>query len=210
METVIIICLLIIIFLLMQDQAANKKRPPVDQTSEVKKEKLRSIMGAAKGLIVRSDNKEFFERDVISEITSSHTEDVSHQERTSPIQMQKEELDEVFADPVDLEAEEEEWIRRGIMDNHTNLAQGVTFEEMHDAGRLLRCDILPSAEKKVAVTLVQKIHGTELYNLLKDSVEGASKKIAELLEASFSESDKANFTYHHTDDPTEFDINQFI
>src|SRR5690606_1602434 len=97
------------------------------------------------------------------------------------IQIPQEELAEGFSNIPDFEEEEEEWNRYGISGSDDSLAQGVTFDELSTVGALLQKDNLEQSQKETAVTLVQKLHGTELLSLLENSIEGASQKIAELL-----------------------------
>ena len=85
----------------------------------------------------------------------------------------------------DLEEEEEEWNRYGVSDVENGLAQGVTFEELGTVGMLLQKEKLEPSQKETAVTIVQKIDGTELFNLLESSMEGASQKIAGYWIAAF-------------------------
>ncbi|MBD8084572.1 conjugal transfer protein TraD [Chryseobacterium caseinilyticum] len=203
METVIIICLLIVIFLLMQDKAANKKIFDPSSPCEDKKNKHPSVMGEPKRLILNRHQSDSSEPEKKYSETASERLNVEDSKEERYFQIPNEDLDKVFSGPVDLEEEEEEWKKYGFTVDSANLAQGVTFEEFDDAGRLLRSDPLRPIEKDAAVHLFSKIQGTELFNLLESSINGVSVKIATLLDNSFSKGDIKK-------DVTEFDINEFI
>lgn len=210
METVIIICLLVVIFLLIKDKAGNTEKSIITPETDGNKPELPSIMGKPKKVIVPL-NKAMpsgVETKALEKV-SEHMQEKHPEEINIPVQISHEALDEVFTPSINLEEEEEEWKKLGIMVDDTNLAQGATFEELSEAGRLLKSNDLQTAQKEAAIALVHKIQGTELFDLLENSVEGASKKIAELLEISFAE-DTAHFSPFTANNLTEFDINQFI
>jgi hypothetical protein len=75
---------------------------------------------------------------------------------------------------------------------------------------LLQQDVLEPALQKKAANIVQRIQGTELFSLLENSMEGASQKIAALLDKSlsagtdFSSSDLRNSSLEG------FDIGEFV
>ena len=110
----------------------------------------------------------------------------------------------------DLEEEEEEWNRYGISGGDNSLAQGVTYDELSSVGALLQKENLEQAQKETAVAIVQKLQGTELFSLLENSIEGASRKIAELLDSTLStESDDGSSTLRKSD-LSDFDIGEFV
>ena len=126
------------------------------------------------------------------------------------IQIPQEELDEVFTDVPDLEEEEEEWQERGITGSDDGLAQGVTFEELSSVGMMLQKDSLELSQKETAVAIVQKLQGTELFSLLENSMEGASRKIAELLDQSLSVENDSGSSNLRKNDVEDFDIGEFL
>lgn len=210
METVIIICLLMIIFLLIKDKAGNTKRWIITSSNDGTKTKHPSIMGKPKKVIVTSDKVMPLEVETkVLEKASEHIREIDPEEINVPVQISREALGEVLSPSINLEEEEEEWRKWGIMVDDINLAQSTTFEELMEAGRLLKSNELQVTQKEATVALVQKIQGTELFDLLENSVEGASKKIAELLDISLAE-ETAHFSSFIANDFTEFDINQFI
>jgi hypothetical protein len=126
------------------------------------------------------------------------------------IQIPQEELDEVFGNVPDFEEEEEEWNRYGISGRDNGFAQGVTFEELSSVGMLLQKEKLEPSQKETAVAIVQKIQGTELFSLLENSIESASRKIAELLDGSLSSETDAGSSTLRKNDLENFDIGEFL
>ncbi|WP_449404229.1 conjugal transfer protein TraD [Flavobacterium ranwuense] len=126
------------------------------------------------------------------------------------IEIPQEELDDIFRNMPDFEEEEEEWNRYGISSGDYGFAQGVTFEELSSVGLLLQKEKLEPSQKETAVAIVQKIQGTELFSLLENSMESASRKIAELLDGSLSSETDAGSSTLRKNDLGEFDIGEFI
>lgn len=212
METVIVICLLIIIVLLMQDKIVIQNRLRQQQS---KKEKvnpnLPDIMGQPKpvrSLLVPNNANE-------SQIEETEVDrdnfDIEYDENENVgVQIPQEELDEVFSNMPDFEEEEEEWNRYGISGADDGFAQGVTFEELSSVGMLLQKDKLEPSQQETAIALVQKIQGTELFSLLENSIESASRKIAELLDASLSSEKNSGSSFLRKVDFNEFDIGEYV
>jgi len=126
------------------------------------------------------------------------------------IEIPQEELDDVFRNQPDLEEEEEEWNGYGMSAWNDGFAQGVTFEELSAVGMLLIKDKLEPSQKETAIALVQKIQGTELFSLLENSMESASRKIAELLDGSLSSEKDSGSSYLRKNDFNDFDIGDFV
>ena len=212
METVIVICLLIVIVLLMQDKIVIQNRLRQQQP---KKEKvnpnLPDIMGQPKPVrslsVPNNANKSQIEETEVDpdnfDIEYDENENVS-------VQIPQEELDEVFSNMPDFEQEEEEWNRYGISGTDDGFAQGVTFEELSSVGMLLQKDKLEPSQQETAIALVQKIQGTELFSLLENSIESASRKIAELLDGSLSSEKHSGSSYLRKIDLNEFDIGEYV
>ncbi|MBK1442293.1 conjugal transfer protein TraD [Parapedobacter sp. ISTM3] len=209
MEIIIVICLLIVIALLLQDKIVIHKRSEQKPTQEKVNPNLPDIMGQPKpvrSLLVPNTANE-------SQITEPEINldnlDIEYDENVS-IQIPQEELDEVFSNMPDLEEEEEEWNRYGISGGDNGFAQGVTYDELSSVGALLQKENLEQAQKETAVAIVQKLQGTELFSLLENSIEGASRKIAELLDSTLSsESDDGSSTLRKSD-LGDFDIGEFV
>jgi hypothetical protein len=110
----------------------------------------------------------------------------------------------------DLEEEEEEWNRYGISGGDDSLAQGVTYDELSSVGALLQKENLEHSQKETAVAIVQKLQGTELFSLLENSIEGASRKIAELLDSTLSSETETGSSTMWKNDLSDFDIGEFV
>ncbi|MBU8882226.1 conjugal transfer protein TraD [Kaistella sp. DKR-2] len=211
METVIVICLLIVIALLMQDKIVIKKSSEHKPVQEKVNPKLPDIMGQpkpARSLLVpnAANESQIEEQEIIPDNL-----DIEYDENENVgIQIPQEELDEIFSNIPDLEEEEEEWNRYGISGGDDSLAQGVTYDELSSVGALLQKENLEQSQKETAVAIVQKLQGTELFSLLENSVEGASRKIAELLDSTLSSETEAGSSTLRKSDFGDFDIGEFV
>jgi hypothetical protein len=210
METVIVICLLIVIVLLVEDKIVIRKRTEQKPTQKKTNPNLPDIMGQPKPMrsllmpesVTESQNKE--------QEQETDNFDIEIDEEDVDMQIPQEELDEVFGNMPDFEEEEEEWNRYGISGGNNGFAQGVTFEELSSVGMLLQKEKLEPSQKETAIAIVQKIQGTELFSLLENSMESASRKIAELLDGSLSPETDAGSPTLRKNDLSDFDIGEFV
>ena len=211
MEILIVICLLIIIVLLLQDKIVIHKRSKQEPPQKKVNPNLPDIMGQPKPVerlsVPNTANESQIEEPEINpanlDIEYDENENVS-------IQIPQEELDEVFRNMPDLKEEEEEWNRYGISGDDNSLAQGVTFEELSSVGALLQKENLEQSQKDTTVDIVQRLQGTELFSLLENSIEGASQKIAELLDSTLSSETEAGSSTLRKNDLNDFDIGEFV
>lgn len=210
METIIVICLLIVIALLLQDKITIKKRSEQKPVQEKINPNLPDIMGQPKPVRSLSLPNAANESQIEDQEINPDNLDIEYDENENVgIQIPQEELGEVFSNMPDLEEEEEEWNRYGISGGDDSLAQGVTYDELSSVGVLLQKEKLEQAQKETAIVIVQKIQGTELFSLLENSIEGASRKIAMLLDSSLSEPDSGSSTLRKND-LGDFDIGEFV
>lgn len=212
METIIVICLLIVIALLVHDRIAIRKGQPADKPLKEKvNPELPDIMGQPKPLRSLSVPNTTVESQKEEPEINPDNLDIEYDENeTLSIQIPQEELDEVFSNMPDLEQEEEEWNRQGISGGDFGFAQGVTFEELGTVGALLQEENLQAAQKKTAVSIVQKLQGTELFSLLENSIEGASQKIAQLLDSTLTSETQTGSSILRKNDLSDFDIGEFV
>ncbi|GIQ60963.1 hypothetical protein Flavo103_40990 [Flavobacterium collinsii] len=211
MEIVIVICLLILIALLLEDKIVSKKRPEQKPLQEKVNPALPDIMGQPRqvmSLLVPKDTTESQRQE--AEINPDNFDIEYDENENVGIQIPQEELDDVFRNMPDFEQEEEEWNRYGILGGDDGFAMGVTFEELKSMGLLLQKEKLELSQKEIAVAIVQKIQGTELLSLLENSMEGASRKIAELLDGSVSSETNSSPSILRKNDLGEFDIGEFV
>ncbi len=211
MENVIVICLLIVIVLLLQDKIVIKKRSEQQQPKQEKvNPNLPDIMGQPKPVRSLSIPNNATESQIEETEINPYNLDIEYDKNENVgIQIPQEELDEVFSNMPDFEEEEEEWNRYGISAGDDSLAQGVTYDELSSVGVLLQKEKLEQAQKETAIVIVQKIQGTELFSLLENSIEGASRKIAMLLDSSLSEPDSGS-SILRKNDLGDFDIGEFV
>jgi len=211
METVIVICLLIVIALLLQDKIVIKKRSEQEPTREIVNPNLPDIMGQPKPMRSLSVPKTTNERQIPEPDINPDKLDIEYDENENVgVQIPQEELDEVFRNMPDFEEEEEEWNRYGISGGDNGFAQGVTFEELSSVGILLQKENLEPSQKETVAAIVQKIQGTELFSLLENSMESASRKIAELLDGSLSTDADSSSSILRKNDLEDFDIGEFV
>lgn len=211
METVIVICLLIVIALLVQDKIVIKKRSEHKPMQEKVNPNLPDIMGQPKPVRNLSVPNAANESQIEEQEINPDNLDIEYDENENVgIQIPQEELDEVFRKIPDLEEEEEEWNRYGISGGDDGFAQGVTFEELSSVGVLLQKEELEPAQKETAIAIVQKIQGTELFSLLENSMEDASRRIAELLDSTLSSETEDSSSTLRKSDLSDFDIGEFL
>ena len=211
MEIVIVICLLIVIALLVQDKIVIKKSSERKPIQEKINPKLPDIMGQPRPRRSLSVPNNATERQIEEQEINPDNFDIEYDENENVgIQIPQEELDEVFGNMPDFGEEEEEWNRYELSDGDNGFAQGVTFEELNSVGILLQKEKLEQSQKETAIAIVQKIQGTELFSLLENSMEGASRKIAELLDSSLSSETEAGSSTLRKNDFDSFDIGKFV
>jgi hypothetical protein len=211
MEIVIVICLLIVIALLVQDKIVIKKRSEQKQKQEKVNPNLPNIMGQPKPVRSLSVPNSANESQIMEQEINPDNLDIEYDENENVgIQVPQEELDEVFSNIPDWEEEEEEWNRYGISSGDNSLAQGVTYDELSSIGALLQKENLEQSQKETAVAIVQRLQGTELFSLLENSIEGASRKIAELLDSTLSSEAEASSSTLRKSDLGDFDIGEFV
>ena len=211
MEIVIVICLLIVIALLVQDKIVIKKSSERKPIQEKSNPKLPDIMGQPRPKRSLSVPNNATESQVEELEINPDNFDIEYDENENVgIQIPQEELDKVFSNIPDFGEEEEEWNRYELSDGDNGFAQGVTFEELSSVGILLQKEKLEQSQKETAIAIVQKIQGTELFSLLENSMEGTSRKIAELLDSSLSSETEAGSSTLRKNDFDSFDIGKFV
>jgi hypothetical protein len=211
MEILILICLLIIVVLLLQDKIVIQTRSQQKPKQEKVNPNLPGIMGQPKPVkrhsLPNTTNKSQIAE---QEITPDNLDIEYEGNEAVGVQVPLEELAEVFSNMPNLEEEEEEWNRYGTSVGDGSLAQGVTYDELSSVGALLQKENLEQSQKEIAVAIVQRLQGTELFSLLENSIEGASRKIANLLDSTFSSETEAGSSTLRKSDLSDFDIGEFV
>lgn len=207
MEQLIIIGLLLVIILLLwdrkfTDQHSKGKNAEAHLTvpsimGETKKEERKPVpsdvdQGQSESIVLKANNFDSETKEEVFENTAS-----------------KKELDEILVKNNDQEDEEEDWQHQDDSKIESGFATGVTFQELSTAGQLLQQDVLEPDLEKQAVTIIQKIQGTELFDLLENSLDDASKRVVALLSQSISNDDE-NISVKRKDAADGFDIEEFV
>lgn len=211
METAIVICLLIVIGLLLHDKFASKKNTRVSQPKGNGNEvgPWPDIMGKPKAVERPSTPVAATEsqNEIMPEVPSNFNPETD--ETVFDIGIPQEEQEEVLAEP-DWEEEEEEWAGYGEPNGEDGFATGVTFEELSTVGLVLRQDEPERGLQERAVGIVQKINGTELLQLLENSMEDAAQKIAKLLDGSIPAATDTGSSTMRNNKSDDFDIGAFV
>lgn len=213
MEILIVICLLIVIVLLAKDKIIINKMVVKPKKPSYVNPNLPEIMGVPKprkSLSVENTRGSNLSQEGIKD---KNIPDSELRENDFDIEIPREELDEIFGIVPDLEEEEEEWrdyCYSSGGDDSFGFATGVTFEELGTIGFLLQQETLESSQQNLGLEIIQKIQGTELFNLLENSMENASQRIAKLLNESFSIENDSGSSTIVKNNFEDFDVKEFI
>ncbi|KUY29907.1 hypothetical protein [Elizabethkingia ursingii] len=208
MEIIILICLLIIIALLLQDKIISKKSEKKSLAEKINPI-LPDIMGRPKPEKSLSISNTPPKNQIREPVTISSESDTLHDE-TTVVQTPIRQENNAFENTLDLEQEEELLKGNGIPYHEEGLAQGVSFEELNSVGMLLQKEKLEMAQKEMAIAIVQKIQGTELFSHLENALPGASQRIAELLDSRLSPERSINTFPFQKNNLDNFDIGEFV
>ncbi|WP_061084238.1 hypothetical protein [Chryseobacterium indologenes] len=209
MELLIIVFLLIIILLLLlllldRKFSINFREKDIDD----RKSNLSSILGetkqVARQILPTNVIKGQYESNVLtkdnfeSETIDKEVERVGESKNLEDILVKNEEWEE----------QEEDWTFQASS-IESGFATGVTFQELSTVDQLLQQDILEADLEQQAVDIIQRIQGTELFELLENSLGDASKRIAILLRESISNDDQT-ISSKRNNSVDGFDIGEFI
>ncbi|MBV8326708.1 hypothetical protein [Chryseobacterium sp.] len=205
MEQIIIIGLLIILVLVFVDKKNSISISGRDDIAKTKN--LRSIMGDAKQIerqILPTDTNERQKQSTVMEEDNFEKETREEFDKFEQIKN----LDDILGKNGNWEQQDEDWKYQDST-IESGFATGVTFQELSTAGQLLQQDLLEPDLAQQAVDIVQKIQGTELFDLLENSLGDASKRIADLLSASISKDDQI-ISSERSNSSDSFDIGEFV
>ncbi|MBO9676377.1 MAG: conjugal transfer protein TraD [Sphingobacteriaceae bacterium] len=210
MEILILICLLVVIVLLLQEKGIFATKPAKSFEEKISNTNVPEIMGLPKPVKRLSAPMSANESHLEKQETDPAKFDQEIDAKEVANEIPQEEPADIFVDELDYELEEEEMSRYRISEDESGFAMGVTFEELGAVQMLLQQKEPAPSLQKQAATIVQKIQGTELFSLLENSMEGASKKIAALLDQSFSSSIKSGSSIMRNENLERFDIGDFV
>lgn len=209
MEQLIIIGLLLIIILLLWDKKFTNQNQHSHEKSAEDHLNVPSIMGKTKieeRKVQPSDTEQGQGESIIPKANNFDSET---KEEVFENMASSKELDDILFNNNDWEYEEEDWQYQNNSKIESGFATGVTFQELSTAGQLLQQDVLEPDLEQQAVLIIQKIHGTELFDLLENSLNDASKRIAALLSQSISNEDD-KISSKCKDGAEGFDIGEFV
>ncbi|WP_159476327.1 hypothetical protein [Chryseobacterium sp. 18068] len=206
MEQLIIIGLLLIIILLLWDKKYIKHHQGKSTEAHPA---VSAIMGETKKeerIPMPSGDDQRQNKSIVPEANNFDSET---KEEVSENTASKKELDEILVKNNDQDEEEEDWRYQDDTKIESGFATGVTFQELSTAGQLLQQDVLEPDLEQQAVTIIQKIQGTELFDLLENSLGDASKRVANLLSQNISNEDE-DISFKRKDNADGFDIGEFV
>ncbi|AZA85456.1 conjugal transfer protein TraD [Chryseobacterium shandongense] len=212
METAILICQLIIIGLLLHDKIVAKKKPNKVTIDNQQNHSLSTIIGKTKPVKRKSVPMTSIESQSDEVPINPTTLDIEFDENENiDQQILKEEPEKGFSNQPDFEEEEEEWKKYRTPGENNGLAYGVNFEELSSVEYFLKNeDHSELSQKKIVQETVHKIYGTELFRLLENSIDGASQKIAELLDKSLNTEIQHGSSNLQKGDFNDFNIGKFV
>lgn len=114
--------------------------------------------------------------------------------------------EEKLSDPIVEEFDDED----NIPPYDDRFDQAVSLDELSKVGNLLQWDSLDIHDEKIAAGIIQKMEGTEFFTMMQESIEGASQKIARLLDKSLSEEQNTMSKQNENNEIDSFNIGDFI
>ena len=207
MEQLIIVGLLLINILLLWDKKYINQHH--QEKSAEPHPAVPSIMGETKKEERKPVPSDFNQGQGESIVLKSNNFDSETKEEAFENTPSKKQLDDLLVKDSDWEDEEEDWQYQNDPKIESGFATGVTFQELSTAGQLLQQDLLEPDLEQQAVNIIQKIQGTELFDLLENSLGDASKRVAALLSQNISNEDEDIYS-RRKDDADGFDIGEFV
>lgn len=193
----------------MQDKFEVKKIKKDDLVKEKYNPQLPNIMGQPRpSQSQRVPNKTIDNPQSESEIDPSQLDIEYDANESIVIQIPEKEQDNerTKSKSTNWEEEEEELrLTTGVTNSDNGFAQGLSFEELSNLETMLQKDRLAVSQKEKALHILQKIQGTELFEMLEDSMENSTGKIAELLDKNISYIENTALSSLNVD----FDIRDF-
>lgn len=212
MEKLIILCLVILVAILLYDRIISSNNADKIKTFSDTNPELPDIMGQPKSLstLTSQNTNDVKQSNDFNEVNPDDLDIEYDQNETLYKQIPNGDLDKVFNKKPDLIDEEEEFYQQALSEDHNCFAQGVSFEELSEVNNLLQKDHLDQKEKQTTTDIVQRLQGTELFSLLENSIEGASQRIAKLLDNALSPKSSKIQSSSQNGSSDDFNIEEFI
>lgn len=197
-QIIILACLLLIILLLLVDKVKiiKIKKPPEEP---LKPERLPDIMG--KPVLVQKERP--------SDPTKYRRMMVDRLKKKDSVAETLPTTAEPGEDGVSSSLDWSDDDSEESQPEDDRIAQGVSLEDLMRVGDLLKQDDLSEVQENQTSEIIQKIQGTELFDAMQSSIQGASQKIARLLDKSLSENQLGDVQVKYKGSE-QFDIGDFI
>lgn len=200
-QIVILFCLFTIIVLLAIDKVKIVKSVKMPEPEAVSSQ-LPDVMGKThKDTDHRLNEGRISGRPLIK----PKTDELDQPNKVLGNELNPQVVGEVPTDPI----EDEEWLEDEFPPYDDRFSRGVSLEELLTVGKLLQQNDLESEQQNTVIDVMQKIHGTDLYNVLENSIEGASQRVAMLLDKTLV-SNHLNDVMPSEGHLDDFDIGNFL
>jgi len=195
-QVVILICLIVVIILLLVDKI--KIIGAHHKLEEVKEKTLPDVIGKVsvpqeENTPVWLANRKKFVEQLVANNAERKSIDYIENKR-------KEELE-----PEDASMQHDD----NVPPDDNRFGQAVSLNELTKVGNLLQQDVLDIAQEKETADIIQKIEGTEFFSMMQQSIEGASQKIARLMDKSLLEKHNIIIKEDQNNVLDNFDISDF-
>ncbi|MDQ1805071.1 hypothetical protein RAH57_13820 [Chryseobacterium sp. CKR4-1] len=200
LQIVILICLIVVIILLLVDKVKfikpqSKIYRKVAQKAEPDVIGKVTIPEKEKAPIWLANRKKLIEQMLANKADQGNDDPTrNEEEKESASNFNNEEPDDTDNIPPD----------------DDRFGQAVSLNELTKVGNLLQQDNLDAAQEKETSDIIQKIEGTEFLAIMQQSIDGASQKIARLLDKSLSEKHNGISKENQNNALDNFDIGDFI
>lgn len=195
-QVVILICLIVVIILLLVDKI--KIKGAHHKLEEVKEKTLPDVIGKVsvpqeENTPVWLANRKKFVEQLVANNAERKSIDYIENKR-------KEELE-----PEDASMQHDD----NVPPDDNRFGQAVSLNELTKVGNLLQQDVLDITQEKETADIIQKIEGTEFFSMMQQSIEGASQKIARLMDKSLLEKHNIIIKEDQNNVLDNFDISDF-
>lgn len=207
MELLVVIGLLIIIALLLLEKKLSQRKAQEEKKNT--QFNLPSIIGDAKkeerqSVPSYADQSQSENNKMGVPIFESETNSQGFDNNNL-----KKNLDQILVRSEVWEEEEEDWVDEVEIEVESGFATGVTFQELNTVSQFFQQDILDPDVENEAAYIIQKIQGTELFNLLEKSLGEASRRVDHLLSKNYQNDGTPISSHLHTG-LDGFDIGEFV
>lgn len=199
-QIVILFCLIVVIILLLEDKVTfikpeRKIFRKVEQIAEPDVIGKVTVAEKEKAPIWLANRKKLIEQ-MLANKADQGNEELTRNDRAKEdaSNFNNEEPDETENIPPD----------------DDRFGQAVSLNELTKVGNLLKQDNLDAIQEKETSDILHKMEGTEFFAMMQQSIDGASQKIARLLDKSLSEKHNVTTKENQNNALDNFDIGDFI